>query len=166
MQKFRSLSKKRRGHWTLKKFGDICLNQPVSEYERPANNYRSRKRNRIFQHFGRLFLLGTLKNVPCPLNELLVNFREESSGIRRFCRLEFQRMANWPSFDKRIETGKIIRHRRPLSCNSPCFDKKNRNWASCQLAIRWNFEPAKSANPTRFLPKIDQQLIETAGDIF
>ena len=25
-----------------------------------------------------------------------------------------------------------------------------------QLAIRWNFEPAKSANPTRFLSKIDQ----------
>ena len=35
-----------------------------------------------------------------------------------------------------------------------------------QLAIRWNFEPAKSANPTRFLSKIDQQLIEGAGDIF
>ena len=25
-----------------------------------------------------------------------------------------------------------------------------------QLAIRWNFEPAKSANPTRFLSQIDQ----------
>ena len=41
----------------------------------------------IFQHFGRLFLPGTLKNVPCSLNELLVNFGEESSGIGRFCRL-------------------------------------------------------------------------------
>ena len=40
-----------------------------------ANNYRSRKQNMIFQHFGRL--PGTLKNVPCCLNELLVNFREE-----------------------------------------------------------------------------------------
>ena len=30
----------------------------------------------------------------------------------------------------------------------------------------WNFEPAKSANPTRFLLKIDQQLIEGAGDVF
>ena len=27
------------------------------------------------------FLPGTLKNVPCLLNELLVNFREESGGI-------------------------------------------------------------------------------------
>ena len=30
---------------------------------------------------------------------LLVNFREESRGIGRFCRLEFQRIANWPGFD-------------------------------------------------------------------
>ena len=43
------------------------------------------------------------------------------------------------------------------------FDKKSK---LSQLAIRWNFEPAKSANPTRFLSKIDQQLIEGAGDIF
>ena len=28
------------------------------------------------------------------------------------------------------------------------------------------FEPAKSANHTRFLSKIDQQLIERAGDVF
>jgi len=34
-----------------------------------------------------------------------------------------------------------------------------------RLAIRWNFEPAKSADPTRFLSKIDQQLIEGAGDV-
>ena len=53
-----------------------------------ANSYRSRKQTRIFQHFGRLFLPGTIQNVPCSLNELLVNFREESSGIGRFCRLE------------------------------------------------------------------------------
>ena len=46
-----------------------------------AENHRSRKQNRIYQHFGRLFLSGTLKNVPCSLNELLVNFREESNGI-------------------------------------------------------------------------------------
>ena len=53
-----------------------------------ANSYRSRKQTRIFQHFGRLFLPGTIQNVPCSLNELLVNFREESSGIGRFCRLK------------------------------------------------------------------------------
>ena len=53
----------------------------------------------IFQHFGRLFLPGTLKNVPFSRNERLVNFREESNGIGRFCSLEFQRVGNWPSFD-------------------------------------------------------------------
>ena len=42
----------------------------------------------IFQHFGRLFLPGTLANVLCCLNELMVNFREESSGIGRHHRLE------------------------------------------------------------------------------
>ena len=70
---------------------------------RLAYNYRSRKQNRIFQPFGRLFLSGTLINVSCSINELLVIFREESIGIGRFCRLEFQRMANWLSFDKKIE---------------------------------------------------------------
>ena len=35
-----------------------------------------------------------------------------------------------------------------------------------QLSIRWNFEPAESANPTRFLSKIDQWLIEGVGGHF
>ena len=50
----------------------------------------SENKNMIFQHFGRLFLPGTLKNVPCCLNELLVIFREESinSGMVPFCSLE------------------------------------------------------------------------------
>ena len=34
------------------------------------------------------FSPGDVKNVPCCLNDLLVNFREESIGICRFCRLE------------------------------------------------------------------------------
>ena len=46
----------------------------------------------FFGTFRRLFLPGTLKNVPC----YLVNFREE------FRRLGFQRMANWRVFDKKI----------------------------------------------------------------
>ena len=106
----------------------------------------------IFQHFCRLFLPVTLKNVPCSLNELLVNFREESSGVRRFCRLEFQRMANWPSFDPKsilgelkYETGGLFRTTHPV------FIKKS---ILGQLVIRWNFEPAKSANLTIFSPKL------------
>ena len=99
------------------------------------------------------FSPGDEKNVPCPLNELLVNFREKSSGIGRFCRLKFQRMTNWPSFDKKIETGRITRNRRPVSCNSfTLFRLKNRNWASWpSLELR----ASKLANPTRFLPKIE-----------
>ena len=68
-------------------------------------NYRSRKQNRIFQHFGRLFLPGKLKNVPYCLNELLVNFREESSGI-------------WP----------ILQARIPKYVQLAQFRTKNRNW--------------------------------------
>ena len=73
------------------------------------------------------FLPGDVTKRPLPPQwslEQLVNFREESSGTGRFCRLEFQRIANWPSFDQKIETGRIIRNRRPVSCNSPCFDQK------------------------------------------
>ena len=49
-------------------------------------------------------------------------------------------MANWLSFDQKSKPGR--------------------------LAILLNFEPAKSANPTRFLSKMDQQLIEGAWDVF
>ena len=85
----------------------------------------------FFQPFGRLFLPGTLKNVPCSLNELLVSFQEEpiSSGIGRFCRLELTD-DNWSSFDKKIETRKIVPNRQPVVRKSPSFDQKNRNWAS------------------------------------
>ena len=37
-----------------------------------------------------LFSGGHEQNVPCCLHELLVNFRQESSGTGRFCRLEVQ----------------------------------------------------------------------------
>ena len=45
------------------------------------------------------------------------------------------------------ETGGLFRAIHPVSI------KKSKLG---QLAIRWNFEPAKSANPTTFLSKIDQ----------
>ena len=64
--------------------GFVCFYWDVtSQNDVQANYYRSRK-----QHFGILFLPEMLKNVPCSFNELLVNFREESSEIGRFCRLE------------------------------------------------------------------------------
>ena len=55
------------------------------------------------------------------------------------------------------ETGGLFRAIHPVST------KKSKLG---QLATRWDFEPAKSDNPTRFLSKIDQYLIETARDIF
>ena len=75
-----------------------------------------------FQHFGRIFLPGTLKNVPCCLNELLVGFREESSGIGRFCRLEIptdSQLAQFQFFDrnrvKLNETDRLFRIILPVS---------------------------------------------------
>ena len=69
----------------------------------------------------RLFLPGTLKNAPCCLNQLLVNFREEPSGIGRFCRLEVP-TGDWLSFVFLIETGWIARNRPTVSNNPPSFD--------------------------------------------
>ena len=126
-------------------------------------------RSRIFQHLRRLFRPGTIKKIPCCIIELWVRFREESSAFGRFCRLEFQRMANWPSFCPessrigrfcrldfqrmgnrasfdflKIGIGRIVRNSfHPVSI----LKKSERG----QLAIRWNFEPEKSANHTRFL---------------
>ena len=58
-------------------------------------NYGIGKQNSIFQHLADFF-----SKVPLPLNELLlVHFRGESSCIGRFCRFEFHRIVNWPSFD-------------------------------------------------------------------
>ena len=47
------------------------------------------KTKQDFSTLLQAFSPGDVKNVRYPLNELLVNFREESSGIGRFCRLEF-----------------------------------------------------------------------------
>ena len=59
-----------------------------------------------------------------------------------------------PSFDQKIETGIIIYETGGRFRAIHLVSIKNSKLG--QLAIRWNFEPAKSANPTRFLSKIDQ----------
>ena len=103
-----------------------------------ADNYRSRKHNRNFQHFGRLFLPGTLKNVPCCLNELLVNFREESSGIGRFCRLEV------PTDGQQAQFRFFNRNRVNCTKQAACLVLRIILPVSIflsklgQLAIRWN----------------------------
>ena len=117
-----------------------------------ANFYRSRKQN-IFQHFGKLFLPETLKGVPCCLNELVVNFREEPSGIGRLCRLEVPTDGQLAKCRFFIETGWIARNRWPVPYHSPSFDF---SIETGPVGHPFEFEPAKSANPTRFLSKFDQ----------
>ena len=87
--------------------------------------YRSRKQFRFYQRFRRLSIPWTLRNVPCALNELLAShFSRRIQWDWPILQGLFQRMANWRSFDKKIKSGRIIRNRRPVSCNSPCFDRK------------------------------------------
>ena len=55
---------------------------------------------------------------------------------------------NWGEiYETGHETGGLFRAIHPVSI------KKSKMG---QLAVRWDLEPAKSVNPTRFLSKIDQ----------
>ena len=91
-------------------------------------------------------------------------FERNLVGLADFAGSKFQRMANWPSFEFLIETRWIARNRPPVS------------YIIIPVSIFWSklgtvghtleFEPAKSANTIRFLSKIDQWLIEGAGDVF
>ena len=88
----------------------------------------------IFQHFGRLFLPGTLKNVPCCLNELLVNFREESRGNGQFCGFEVPTGGQLAQFR--------FFYRSWVNCTKQavCVVQFSQLFLSRlgQLAIRWN----------------------------
>ena len=77
-------------------------------------------------------------------------FERNPAGFADFAGSKFQRMANWPGFDKKIEIGRILRNRSPV--NSPCFDTK----IETGPGHPFEFEPENAANPTRFLSKIDQ----------
>ena len=56
-----------------------------------ANYYRSTKLNRIFQHFGRLFLPGTFKSFPFRLNEVVSQL-----PLNRLERLEWKHILWYP----------------------------------------------------------------------
>ena len=67
--------------------------------------------NTVASFFSRrsFFLLKIVKNVLFCLNELLVNFREESSGIGRFFRLEIPSHSYDPhSFDEKAKLGQLV----------------------------------------------------------
>ena len=84
-------------------------------------------------------------------------------GLADFAGFKFQRMTNWPSFDffyrNRV---KIARNKPPVSYKPPSFHFLIETGP---VGHPLKVEPAKSANP-RFLSKIDQQLIEGAGEVF
>ena len=86
-------------------------------------------------------------------------------GLAGFAGSKFQRMANWPSFDyfyrngvKLHDTGHRFRGILPVSI----FLRIETG----PVAHPLEFETAKSANPIRFLSKIDQSLIAGEGDVF
>ena len=110
-------------------------------------------RNRIFQHVGRLFLPGTVKNVSMSYSSI---FERNLVELVDFAGSKFQRMANWPSFDFLIEavgelheTGRLFHTVVPVLI---FFIETG------LVGHPLEFEPAKSTNPTinRFLSKIDQ----------
>ena len=90
-------------------------------------------------------------------------FERNLVGLADFAGSKFQRMTNWPRFDFLIETGWIVRNRPPVSYHFPSFYFFIETGPAGHPL---EFEPAKSATPIRFLSKIDQQLIEGAGDVF
>ena len=124
--------------------------------------------NKIFQHFGRLLLLGMLENAPCSLNELLSYWSIFERNLVGLADLQARTPTDGGLVQVRKpspETARIVRNWRPVSGNSPCFDFEKKTKLG-QLAIRWNFEPTKSANPPRFLSKLTKSSLKPQGTFF
>ena len=88
----------------------------------------------VFQHFGRPFLLGTFKNVPYRLNELIIGIGQFSRGIYfnigigRFCRLEVPTDSQLAQF--RFFYRNRVNCTKQAACLVGPVSIKNRNWAS------------------------------------
>ena len=74
-------------------------------------------------------------------------------GLANFADSKFQQMANWPSFDFFYRNGVNCAKQAACLYISPSFDFLIE---ARPVGHPLEFEPAKSANPTRFLFKIDQ----------
>ena len=61
---------------------------------------------KIFQHFGRSFIPGTLQNVPFSLNELLVNFQQESTVVA-LADFACSNSKGWPTGPVSIKKSKL-----------------------------------------------------------
>ena len=135
-----------------------------SPREQPkAVNYGTGIRNRPFQHLRRPFLPGTLNNVPCCLNELLVNFERNLVGLAEFAgsnsngrptgpvSITVGQVAQFRSISSKIGQWAIrwnsSLQNRPIP---PDFSRKLTYIYSKlgQLVIRWDSSLQRSANPT------------------
>ena len=90
-------------------------------------------------------------------------FERKLAGLADFAGSKSNGWPTGPVSIKKSKLGELYKTGGLFRAIHPVLIKKTK---LSQLAIRWNFEPAKSTNPTRFLSKIDQQLIEGAGNIF
>ena len=89
-----------------------------------------------------------------------------NSGIGRFCRLEFQRMANWPSFDQEIETEDYTKQAACFVQLTLCFAKKIETGpVSHSLELR-ACEIGHAIRPTIIVPKNKTRFFSTLAGFF
>ena len=133
-------------------------NWPIAliEWAMETDNYRIEKKTGFFNILTGFFSRGPWKMSPVVCMSYWSIFNRNLVGLADFAGSKSQRMANWPSFDKKNGNWENYAKRAAYLVQFTLFQKKKKKLG--QLAIRWNFEPAKSANPTinRFLSKIDQ----------
>ena len=99
----------------------------INSRTKADNTYGIGKQNRIFQHFCTLFSPGDVKKRFCSLDELLVNFREESTVVG-LADVAGSICNGWPTGPVSIknETGRIVWNRPPVSAIHPVSIKKQK----------------------------------------
>ena len=88
-----------------------------------------------FSTLWQAFSPGDVQKRPLLPQSAIGQFSRTLVGLADFAGSKFQRMANWPSFDKKIETGRLFRIILPVSIFL------NRNWP---VGHPLEFKPAKS----------------------
>ena len=121
----------------------------ITTYSRSSKSWRPtiivpENRAGFFKTLAGFFLPGTLKTSPAVSMSYWSFFWEESSGIGRFCRLEIHTDGQLARFRF------FYRNRVNWTKQAACIILPVSIFLSklCQLATLWNFELAKSANPT------------------
>ena len=141
-----------------------ALEEQRGQQQRNGDYYGIGIQNRIFQHLSRAFSPGDVNKCLLCLNELLVNFREESSGIGRFCRLEVPtdgQLAQFRFFlSKLVELHETGRPFRTLSQFH--FFLSNVG----QLAYRWNSSLRNPPIPLNSSRKLTNSSLREQGTFF